>query len=416
MQLTDFLNASPTAFHAVENVRKALEGAGAVPLSEKDAWEIQAGRTYYVIRNGSALTAFHIPESPKGFRVYAAHTDSPSFKLKENPETAEGPYVRLNVEGYGGMLMSTWFDRPLSVAGRVIVKEDGELRQKLVLIDRDLLILPSLAIHMNREANSGYSYNVQKDMLPLLGCAASKGQLLKQAAESAGVREEDVLDYDLFLYVREPARVLGGAGELIAAPHLDDLECVSAGLEGFLSASFGGYISVLAFFDNEEVGSRTRQGAESTFLSDVMRRLKECLGCSEERYQRMIADSFLLSADNGHALHPNHPEKCDPVNRPVLNGGLLLKYAASQRYTTDGYAGAFVKELCRRAGVPFQVFVNRSDLPGGSTLGSHAVIQVPFPTADIGLAILAMHSCYETGGVWDYETLVKTAAAFFDEQ
>ena len=410
MELLDFIDRSPTAYQAVENMKKELLLQGAAELSEQEPWKIEAGRDYFVTRNGSALIAFRVPGNPVGVRVFAAHCDSPSFKIKENPEiVVEGKYVKLNVEAYGGMLMSTWFDRPLSVAGRVIVKENGAFVSKPVNVDRDVLMIPSVCIHMNREANNGYKYNVQTDLLPLFGLQGEgqteKGAFMQLVADSAGVSKDEILGQDLFLYVREPGRVWGLNNEFISAPHIDDLECAYAGLQGFLSGRKEENIAVLSVFDNEEVGSRSIQGADSTFLTDVLERLN----VSKE----MIAKSLMFSADNGHALHPNHPELTDPTNRPVPHGGVLLKYAARLSYATDGMAAAMFKDICKHAGVPYQVFFNRSDIPGGGTLGSISTSHVPFLTADIGLAQLAMHSCYETAGVKDCDYMVKAAGELF---
>ena len=410
MKLLDFIDRSPTAYQAVGNLKKELLENGAKELTETQTWEIEKGQMYFVTRNDSALIAFQVPKQPEAVRVFAAHADSPAFKLKEQPEiVVEGKYVKLNVEGYGGMLMSTWMDRPLSVAGRVIVKENGAFVSKPVFIDRDILLIPSLCIHMNREANAGCKYNAQVDMLPLFTLQeegkTEKDAFMKLVAENAGVSAEDILGQDLFLYVREKGRVWGLHDEFISAPHIDDLECADAGLQGFLNGRKEKYISVLSVFDNEEVGSRSIQGAASTFLKDVLERLSVT--------KEMIPGSLLFSADNGHAVHPNHTELSDPTNRPVLNGGVLLKYAARLSYATDGMAAAMFKDICRSADVPYQVFFNRSDMQGGGTLGAISTSQVPFLTADIGLAQLAMHSCYETAGAKDFDCLVKAAGELF---
>ena len=402
MELLDFIEQSPTAFHAVKNAAALLKEAGAEYLPESESWDLVPGRTYYTVRNDSALIAFRIPEGAKAFHIYAAHADSPSFKIKEEPElVAEGKYVRLNVERYGGMILSTWLDRPLSVAGRVIVRTDAGLETRLVNIDRDLLLIPNVAIHMSRDLNDGAKLNPQQDLLPLFGGIEAKGSFMKLIAENAGVSEEDILGHDLFLYTRGRGTAWGAENEYISAPRIDDQECAYAGLQGFIKAKKEENISVLAVFDNEEVGSMSRQGAASTFLSDTLLRISEALGDTRSEYLSRIAASYMISADNGHAVHPNHPEKADPSNRPVPNGGILLKYSANQRYTTDGASAAVFKELCREADVPYQIFFNRSDMMGGSTLGNISLTQVPAMTADIGLAQLAMHSAYETAGAKD---------------
>ena len=345
----------------------------------------------------------------------ASHSDSPTFKIKENPEiTVEKAYVKLNVEKYGGMLMSPWFDRPLSVAGRVVVSENGEIKEKLVDIDRDLLMIPSLAIHMNREVNSGYAYNPQKDLLPLYGTAGTEETFGKTIAEAAGVREEDILSHDLFLYSRTRGAVWGAEKEFVSAGRLDDLQCAFASMEGLLSGEKKKSIAVHCVMDNEEVGSGTKQGAASTFLKDTLLRINSGLGRTYEEYLMSLADSFMISADNAHALHPNYTDMTDPVNRPLLNKGIVIKYNANQKYCTDAVSAARFKDICTRAEVPFQTFVNRSDMAGGSTLGNISNTQVPVNTVDIGLPQLAMHSPYETAGVKDTYSLIKAAELFFE--
>lgn len=415
-KLLAFIRKSPTAFHAVDTMRKTLADQGFQELSEKDYWKLTPGGRYMVTRNNSALIAFSIPENaPRRFHIMASHSDSPTFKIKENPEiTVEKAYVKLNVEKYGGMLMSPWFDRPLSVAGRVIVSEGGEIREKLIDIDRDLLMIPSLAIHMNREVNSGYSYNPQKDLLPLYGTAGTEETFSKTLAEAAGVREEEILSHDLFLYSRTRGAVWGAEKEFISAGRLDDLQCAFASMEGLLSGEKKKSIAVHCVMDNEEVGSGTKQGAASTFLKDTLLRINSGLGRTYEEYLMSLADSFMISADNAHALHPNYTDMADPVNRPLLNKGIVIKYNANQKYCTDAVSAARFKELCNRAEVPYQTFVNRSDMAGGSTLGNISNTQVPVNTVDIGLPQLAMHSPYETAGVKDTLSLVKAAELFFE--
>ena len=327
----------------------------------------------------------------------ASHSDSPSLKIKENPEIeVENAYIKLNVERYGGMILSPWFDRPLSVAGRLIVRQDGKIREKMVAVDRDLLVIPNLAIHMNREVNDGYKYNVQKDMLPLFSDKEGKGRFMETVAEAAEVKTEDILGHDLFLYDRTPGTLWGVNEEFVSAPRLDDLQCAFSSMEGFLQGNREESISVHCVLDNEEVGSSTRQGAASAFLKDTLMRINMGLGRTQEEYYMALADSFMISADNAHALHPNYTDKTDPVNRPVLNEGIVIKYNANQKYCTDGVSAAIFKDICDRAKVPYQTFVNRSDMAGGSTLGNISNTQVPVKTVDIGLAQLAMHSVYET--------------------
>lgn len=415
--LLDFLYHSPSAFHAVSQVSDRLKDKGYIHLDEGEKWNISYGGKYFITRNGSSLIALDIPENPEpGLRIIAGHSDSPCFKIKENPEVlVEDKYVKLNVENYGGMIYSSWFDCPLSAAGRVVVQENGQPVEKLVNIDRDLLVIPNLAIHMNREINSGYKYNAQKDMMPLLGTKESAGSLMKLAAEAAGVNEEDILGHDLFLYQRGRGCTLGGSEEFICAPKLDDLECVFAALQGFAETEKKSHISLLCVFDNEETGSGTRQGAASNFLYDVLQRVNGALGRSYEDYQIELAKGFMISADNAHALHPNHGDKSDPVSRPVVNGGIAIKFNAAQKYCTDGVSAAFFRSICRKAGVETQTFVNRSDMAGGSTLGNLSNIMVPLKSVDIGLPQLAMHSARETAGVKDLEDFIACAKVFYSD-
>ena len=414
-KLLKFIQKSPTAFQAVEEMSQRLQKEGFKELKEEKHWDLKAGGNYFVTRNHSAVIAFSIPKKPAWkFHIMASHSDSPALKIKENPEMeVEKAYIKLNVERYGGMLLAPWFDRPLSVAGRLIVRKNGEIQEKLVAVDKDLLVIPNLAIHMNREVNDGYKYNVQKDMLPLYSDYDGKGSFMKLMAAEADVAEEDILGHDLFLYDRTPGTVWGANEEFISAPRLDDIQCAFASLEGFLRGERKESIAVHCVLDNEEVGSTTKQGAASTFLKDTLMRINMGLGRTQEEYLMTLADSFMVSADNAHALHPNHTDKTDPVNRPVLNGGIVIKYNANQKYCTDGVSAAIFKDICDRAEVPYQIFVNRSDMAGGSTLGNISNTQVPMKTVDIGLAQLAMHSVYETTGAKETESLAKAAAVLF---
>ena len=411
--LFDFIRRSPTPFHVVQALSERLQAAGYIPLPETVSWQLQPGGAYYVTRNGSSLIAFRIPSGDwSGFLITASHSDSPTFQVKENGELA-GPegYLRLNTEPYGGMLMAPWLDRPLSLAGRVAVRlADGTIASRLVDLDRDLLVIPSVAIHLRRDANKGAALDPKTDLVPLLGLDQPKGCLKKLAAQAAGVEEQDLLSTELFLYLRQTGTVLGAGGELIAAPRLDDLQCVYGCLEGFLRSREQGCLPLYAVFDNEEVGSATKQGADSTFLSDILRRI---CAASGRDLPAAAAASLMLSADNAHAVHPNHPEYADTDNRPRLNGGVVIKRTASQRYATDGLSAALFSEICRRAQVPVQHLTNRSDLPGGSTLGNIANTHVSLPTVDIGLPQLAMHSVYETAGAADTDYLIRAVAAFY---
>ncbi len=415
-KMLDFIDASPTAFHVVDNIKKELLKKKFTELKETDVWSLKPGN-YFVTRNGSAIISFKIPKKDfKGFNMIASHSDSPTFKIKENPEMAvAGAYVKLNVEKYGGMLCAEWFDRPLSVAGRLVVDKKGKAEPVLVNVDRDLLMLPALAIHMDREANDGHKYNAQTDMLPLFGDETSEGKFFDIVAEAAGVKKKDILSHDLFLYNRVKPTFWGASEEYISSSRLDDQECVFSSLFGFLDAKPTDYVSMHLVFDNEEVGSTTKQGAASSFLKDTLERINDGLGRTRQQYLSAIAGSFMISADNAHAVHPNYQDKADPVNRPIMNKGIVIKYNANQKYTTDGVSAANFKLLCKEAGVPFQTFTNRSDMPGGSTLGNISTTQVSVNTVDIGLAQLAMHSPYESAGSKDPEYLAKVAQVFYSK-
>ena len=416
-QLLDFIAESPSVYHVIDNFAGMLEAAGYTRLRERERWTLVPGGKYYVTRAGSSMIAFRVPktESWTGFRLSAAHSDSPTFKLKAEPELAGNGYLRLNTEKYGGMLMATWFDRPLSVAGRVLVKEDGKLVSRLVDLDRDLLVIPSVAIHMNRNANDGTKLLANVDTVPLMGEAADAGKLKAMLAEAAGCAEEDLADDDLYLYCRGRGTVLGAENEYVVSPKLDDLECAWGCMQGFVQGSNeeSGTVPVCCIFNNEEVGSETKQGAGSAFLRDTLRRV--CLSCGkdEQAFMALLAGSFLISADNAHAVHPNHPEYADANNAPRMNGGIVVKYNANQRYATDGVSAAVFKAVCAGADVPTQVFANRSDLAGGSTLGSIADTLLPVATVDIGLAQLAMHSAVETAGSADLGYLVRAVTAYY---
>lgn len=415
--LLDFIQRSPSEYHVIENISAALSGAGYVCLPARERWTIEPGGKYYTLRGGSSLIAFRIPAQgkPQGFRLAAAHSDFPSFRIKVHAEKRDKNYLRVSTEPYGGMIMSTWLDRPLSVAGRVLVRTPEGLTVRLVNIDRDLLVIPSVAIHMDRTVNDGKKFDAHIDMLPLLGEQGEVGALAREIAAAADAEEADVVDGDLFVYCRTRGCRFGAADEFILSPKLDDLSCVWSCTRAFLDAddAQSGCIPVCCTFHNEEVGSVTKQGAGSTFLCDTLRRISFALGGGEERYQTMLAGSFFVSADNAHAIHPNHPEYADAENAPVLNGGVVVKYNAAQRYATDGVSAAVFREVCRAADVPVQVFANRSDLRGGSTLGSIAGTHMPVPTADIGMPQLAMHSAVETAGASDVGYFTRAMREYF---
>ncbi|MCR5746191.1 MAG: M18 family aminopeptidase [Lachnospiraceae bacterium] len=463
-RLLDFIDASPSCYHVIDNLKKELKGY--TELNEGEEFVLEPGKGYYAVRNSSAIIAFRIPEGIKdkgidGFKISAAHSDSPAFKIKPEPEMkVEDHYVRLNTEKYGGMLMAPWLDRPLSVAGRVFTGKDGNIEEKLINVDRDLLIIPNVAIHMNREVNNGYKYDAQVDMIPLFGAKTKDDEEMRSGAfddiiaSYAGVSKEEILGSDLFLYPRVKGTFLGADDEMIADRALDDLQCVYGIVHGFIGSSrgeivngeagsdgvcigeagsdeavsgeAGSYIPMCCVFDNEEVGSLTRQGADSDFLYDILYRITEAVGRIPDRdrgtrtegdtgamFMRLMSGSFMISADNAHAVHPNHTEYADPTNRPYLNMGVVLKSNAAQKYTTDGFTYAKITALAEAAEVPLQSYTNKSNIAGGSTLGNLSGRHVSIPTADIGLPQLAMHSCYETGGTYDTGYLIRLIRQFY---
>ncbi len=414
--LMKLIKDSPSCFHVISNIKSILSEQNFIQLSEKEKWQLEPGNSYFVIRNSSSLIAFSIPESSvDSYRIIASHSDFPCFKIKENPEIiVENHYQKLNVEKYGGMLMAPWMDRPLSIAGRVFIDTENGIQEKLVCIDKDLVLIPNLAIHMNREANDGYKYNAQKDMLPLFGDVSSEKEFMTLLADIIGIDSDKILGHDLYLYNRQKPSLWGASEEYLSAPRLDDLECVYGSLSGFLSGKKEKHTAIYCVFDNEEVGSSTKQGAASTFLSDTLYRICKSLGLDREHYMQQLANSFMISADNAHAVHPNHPEKSDPSNRPYLNEGIVLKFNGNQKYCTDGASAAFFRKLCMEHDIPVQTFANRSDMPGGSTLGNIASTLVPITAVDIGLPQLAMHSPYETAGVKDWDAFVKLSQIFYE--
>ncbi len=416
--LTSFIGKSPTAFHAVANIGAVLRENGYQRLDEGDRWEIVQGGKYYVTRNDSSIIALNIGSKLKDYRfkIAASHSDSPTFKIKENAEIqVKDKYMKLNTEGYGGMLCAAWFDRPLSVAGRVIVREGERYAARLLCVDRDLLLIPNMAIHMNREVNNGYAYNKQIDMLPLIGGSeCKKGDFKKFIAKELKVEEGDVYGMDLYLYNRMAPSVWGMNQEYISCPQLDDLQCAYTSLQGFLQGEDDGAVNVFACFDNEEVGSGTKQGAASTFLYDILYRTNLSLGKEEEEFYRGATRGFMLSCDNAHAVHPNHTDKTDENNCVYMNEGIVVKSHAGQKYTSDALSIAVFRGICEDAGVPLQFFSNRSDMVGGSTLGNIAMSQVSMNSVDIGLPQLAMHSAYETAGVKDSYYMIRAVRRFFE--
>ena len=413
--LVEFLQESVTPFHAAATAESWLRAAGFTRLEEADYWNLEPGKGYYTPRNGSSVVAWRVPDHAiGGWRIVASHSDSPTWKIKTDIVENDG-CRRLSVEGYGGMIMSTWLDRPLTVGGRVIVKTENGIESRLVCIDRDLLVIPSLAIHFQRDINKGHTFNPQVDMQPLWGPAGSR-TLTDLVAEELGVDTADILDSDLQLVTRQAPTQIGPDGEFFMAPRIDDLECAATTLLGFLDAAAetdSACAPVWAMLDNEEVGSSSRMGAQSSYLRDVLDRIVDAIPHSGQAMHRAMANSFMLSADNAHATHPNFPQKSDPCAPVRLGGGVVLKYNASQKYTTNAVSGAIFRAICEKADVPVQVFTNRADEAGGSTLGNLQSHTLPIPMADIGLAQLAMHSAVETASVADAEAMTKAVAAFY---
>ncbi len=413
-RLLAFIQKSPTAFHAVQEIALRLEEQGFVRLEEGKTWTLFPGHSYYLTRNLSTLVAFRMPmRQPKQILLTATHTDSPLLKLKPNAESATPDHlVKLNTEVYGSTIFSSWFDRPLSIAGRVIVQENDRFTAKLVNFDRDLALIPSVAIHMNRNINSGYEYNAAIDLAPLFSQSGETGTLNRMICEELSCNETQIAGADLYLYNRTAGRVFGANNEFFAAPGIDDLMCAHGALCGFLQAEQSeDSLNVCFFADNEEVGSETKQGAASILLSDVFNRICESVGAD---LRQLLATSFMVSADNAHAQHPNHRELSDSDHAPHMNQGVVIKTNAAQKYATDGMSAALFAEICRRADVPVQYYANRSDMAGGSTLGSLSNARVPLCTVDIGMAQLAMHSSYETAGCADNDYLIRAIKQFYE--
>ena len=412
--LMNFLDSSVTMFHAINECEKVLKDSGYIYLPENEKWNIRAGK-YYTKRNSSSLIAFDIANGDYHFQISAAHSDSPTFKLKDRPIIESNGYLKLNVEAYGGMIDATWLDKPLTLAGRVMVDTKDGIETRLLFIDKDLLIIPNVPIHFNREINKGFAFNSQVDMLPVFSAGnLSEADFDKMLAKELGVKPEVILAKDLYLVNRQKSTVIGYDNEFIASGRLDDLECVYTSLLGFIEAENNDHINVFAVFDNEEVGSVTKQGAMSTFLVSTLNRINKALGKSDEDYYRAIAKSMLISCDNAHAIHPNHPELFDVKNRPVLNKGIAIKESANQKYTTDAFSRAVLKKILDNKNIPYQTFANRSDIIGGSTLGNLSNTAVSMNAVDIGLPQLAMHSAYETAGAKDVEYAIEALRAFFE--
>lgn len=408
--LLEKLKVATTPFTLVKLTKEALDNSGFIALREDKPFSIQKGKKYYVERNDSAVIAFTVPKEINGLRIISSHTDNPCFKIKHNPVIKKSglPSV-LNVESYGGLIISSWFDIPLGVAGRVFLK-DREDGITIDLKDELTLIIPSLCIHQNRDCNKGWQISVQKEMLPLFSDRDEDFETL--IAEYLGVKNDEILDWDLFLYNKMEGIYTGRNKEYISAPRLDDKECALLSLDALLNTETKDKIQMICLFDNEETGSGTRMGALSDFLEETIERITFSLGLNTEEKYILLSKSIMVSADNGHAVHPNYPEKSDITSRPRMNGGILLKYSASQKYTTNAESGAYLRSLMDKNNIPYQLFFNNSDIPGGSTLGNLSSQKVSIKTVDIGLAQLSMHSSFETGGREDILSLFSLFKAF----
>lgn len=412
--LLSFINEARTQFHAVTALSKLLEKNGFSYLDENKEWKIEKNASYYTTRNASSLIAFKVGNTLENysFNMVASHLDSPTFKIKPNSIIKKDKYITINTEGYGGMILSTWLDRPLSIAGRVLLSEGNTVKSKLLTIERDLLLIPNLAIHLNRTINDGFKYNKQIDMLPLFSMnLENEDPFLDMIAKELHVSKQDVLTYDLYLYNRQAGSIWGYDSEFVSSGRLDDLQCAYPSICSLIDSFTTNSVNVCCCFDNEEVGSGTMQGAASNFLLTTLERINQGLHKSSNDFNRALAASLMVSADNAHAAHPNHLELSDSHNRVYMNQGVVIKFNAAQRYTSDGVTASLFMRYCKQAGVPYQFYTNRSDQLGGSTLGSISTSQVSVASVDVGLAQLSMHSSYETAGVKDtyyfYQVLLE---------
>lgn len=415
-QFLDFIKKTPTAFHAIKEIKELLNKEGYTELQENKAWILEENKNYYVTRNSSSIIAFRLPTNPSNshFQIVASHSDSPCFKIKPNGIVASGTYIKLNTEKYGGMILSTWLDRPLGIAGRIFTKNNNEIKESIVDLNKNIVI-PNVAIHMNREINTTFTYNPQVDLLPLLSSSLNKETTIKNViANSLDIKEDSLLSHDLFIYNKDRGMIWGENNEFISAPQIDNLECAYTSLIALINSSTSNdVIPVYACFDNEEVGSSTKQGANSTFLEDILKRIHFAFSKNTDEYFVKIANSMLVSADNAHATHPNHPEKADATNQVFMNKGIVIKSHASQAYTSDALSIAIFTSILDKVSVPYQFFANRSDMASGSTLGNISSSHVSIPSIDIGLAQLAMHSSFETAGTHDLEHMINGLQEFY---
>lgn len=422
--LINFIDECPSPFHVVEKIEKNLEEEGFTKLDLKDKWNIKKGGKYFVTKNQSAIIAFIVGKGEieeDGFRLIGAHTDSPTFRIKPNPEiVVENNYLKLNTEVYGGPILNTWFDRPLSLAGRVTIKSDNPIKPKykLLNIEKPIMIIPNLAIHMNRNVNKGIEINPQSQTLPLLSMIneefEKENYLLKLIGENLNINPEEILDFDLFLYEYEKGNIIGLNNEFISIGRLDDLSMVHAGIKALVESEVSKATNVMVCFDNEEVGSMTKQGAASPMLRTILERIALSLNKDREDFFRGVYSSFIISADAAHGVHPNYIDQHDPTSRPIINKGPVIKISANQSYTSDSFSSAVYENICKVAEVPVQKFVNRSDKRGGSTIGPISSSQLDIPSVDIGNPLLAMHSIRELGGVMDHYYVYKSFLKFYE--
>lgn len=422
--MLDFIYESPTQFNAVEVSAEMLEKNGFEKLNPKENWKLEVGKKYYTTKNSSALVAFKVNSDEvekEGFRIIGSHTDSPGFRIKPNAEMEScGAYLKLNTEGYGGMILSTWLDRPLAMAGRVFLRGENPFKpvEKIVNINKPVCIIPNLAIHMNRSINDGYKYNKQTDMLPLVGLINEQlekdNYMVKLLASELDVEVEEIIDFDIFLYEYEKGCFTGANEEFISTGRLDNLSMYYSSVEALLDSDSKSGISIAVGFDNEEVGSSTKQGADSNMLLNILERICISLGKDRQQFFEAIENSFIISSDLAHAVHPNVNGMADPTNRPVMGKGPVIKVHAGQAYTSDGYSISVYKEICRECGVEYQEFVNKSDQRGGSTIGPISSTHIDIPSVDIGAPILSMHSIRELGCSEDFYNTYKTFVKFYE--
>jgi aspartyl aminopeptidase len=418
MEFLDFLKNSPTAFHAVKELSKILDKSGFKKINENDKWNLNKGEKYYFTRNNSSLLAFIMPNKIESlsYNIVASHTDSPTFKIKPNYTLEKDRYNELNTEIYGGPIYNTWMDRPLNIAGRIIVKDNKELKTLLISFDKPMCIIPNCSIHYYHELNTGVKLNPQIDLMPIFSDNnINNADLLDLISKKLNIKKENIISHDLYLSLMDRGSIVGANDEFITAPQIDNLESAYASIDALKDInSKDSSINIAVLFDNEEIGSKTRQGAASMMLADTLKRISLSLGLNEEEHLIALANSFIISLDNAQGYHPNYPSKYDPTNKVFLNDGIVIKNAARGSYTTDAVSQAYFIEICKKANAKYQLNTNRSDIPGGSTLGAISLSNVSIHSIDIGLPQVAMHSAMETAGRFDYDELIKALKEFYN--